>query len=79
MANDSVQGIIKDRLQSYIQDKAHELGAVLQAEVIVSEDSYPVPKKIILTGQVSPDMRLLITDCLSEVLGVAKEDFDWRE
>ena len=76
-AHDAMAGIIKDRTESYIQDKAAQLGITIQAEVTLSEDAVPVPCGVRLRGDASPYSRKQLEQYMEEALGSSKEHQQW--
>ena len=68
---------IKERLESYIQDEAKVLGAEISAEIILSEDSIPVPQRVMLRGDISPHGKSTIESILTERLGISREEQIW--
>lgn len=71
-------GIIKDRTQEYILDKAAQLDCEIQAEVMISPQMPYAPEKVRITGNVSPYARTQLAQCLESELGIAKEDQIWN-
>ncbi len=69
--------IIKAQSEAYILDKAADRNLALTAEVILTEDPYPVPKGVILRGSVSPYDRQQLSQTIQENLGIPKEDQRW--
>ena len=69
--------IISQRFQAYILDKAHRLGAELTVEVVLSDDQIPVPRRVRLTGSISPYNKGLLSDWIDEQLGIGREDQVW--
>lgn len=77
-ANEEIAAVITEELASYILVEAGSLGAEIQ---VVSIDLNPEtlePVGITLTGDISPYDRQLISACLSEELGIGKEQQIWN-
>lgn len=77
MAQDTYRQSIIERTAAYIVDEAKALNCEVSVEVILSEDSIPVPKQVRLTGEVSPYARQVLTNLLTEDLGIKLEDQIW--
>lgn len=73
----SIADIIKSETEAYILDKASALGIDLRAEVLLGEDTIPVPVGVILTGAASPYARGQLTDAIEKDLGIPKENQLW--
>lgn len=69
--------IIKQRLETYILDKAASLGAELSVNVTLDEDNAGIPKMVSLSGDIAPLARERLTRIIAEELGIAKEDQLW--
>jgi len=69
--------IIKQNTQAYIVDKAAALGLEITAEVILSSEYPPVPEGVILSGAVSPYLKLRLEELIQEELNIAKENQVW--
>ena len=75
-ANSALRQSITERTQAYILDKAESLGADIQVEVMLSNDLYPVPRQVRLSGDVSPYARMQLKKIL-ESLGISEENQIW--
>ena len=75
-ANSGLRKGIKERTEAYILDKARSLEADIQVEVILSNESYPVPKQVQIKGDVSPYARTQLKRLL-ETLGIMEENQIW--
>lgn len=69
--------VIKSECETYIMDKAEELGITISPEISVSKDALPLPTGVILRGTVLPDLKELISQMITSDLGIAKEDQHW--
>lgn len=69
--------IIKDRTAEYILQKAQALRVDITAEVTVSDDIVPIPKRVYLSGTVSPYVRQQLQTMMEQELGIAKENQVW--
>lgn len=71
-------GIIKQRCETYILDKAEQMGVELQVEITVSEGAgYPYPTAAVLRGAVTEGQRQTLTDYIAENLGIPAEQQEW--
>lgn len=66
---------ITDACETYILNKASEMGLDMDVEVALDEAG--IPSMVTLTGVASPTERLQISDCISRELGVGKEAQVW--
>lgn len=76
-AREELAAIITERTRSYILDKAEDLGAEIRVEVVLSQDSLPVPCAVTVYGAVSPYAKSVLSDCLEDELGILSEDQTW--
>ena len=72
-----LHGIIKDRCEAYILDKAQTYQADVTVEVMLSQDEVPVPSSVRLQGSISPYARQALQQWLQDDLGVPKEQQIW--
>ena len=75
MAEDAAHTFIKERVESYILDKAARCGASLTVEVEL--DSEGVPVGAALTGAVPPDTKTRLIRILRADLGLGEEALRW--
>ena len=76
-AQDQLHGIIKDRCEAYILDKALALQAELTVEVMLSLDKVPVASSVQLQGNISPYARQVLQQWLQDDMGIPKEHQQW--
>lgn len=76
-AMETMSEIIKQQIQAYILDKAETLGAQLSVEVILSEDTPPVPCVVRITGKISPYGKNVLSAYINDDLGIGVEDQIW--
>lgn len=69
---------IKQTTETYIENKAAELGAVIQAEVTLTNDAYPVPNKVTIIGTLTVGQIESLTAYLTDSLGIAPEHQEWK-
>lgn len=69
--------IIKDKTQAYILDKAQTLGAEVEAEVLLSDETPPIPCAVTVKGHVSPYVKQRLSQYIIDELGIAEENQTW--
>ena len=70
--------LIKEQCEAYILDKAQTLGASIQVEIRISDDSEPIPVGSMITGNLSPYAKNQLSNALEKDLGIAQEDQKWK-
>ena len=68
---------IKSQTEAYILNKAASLQVQLQVEVILSDDTLPVPAAVKLSGTISPYAKGQLQQILWQELGISKENQQW--
>ena len=76
-ARDAMAQIISEQAAAYILDKAETLGVEVTVEVTVSQEGYPVPQQIWLTGKAAPYAKAVLSEYISDNLGVGAEEQIW--
>ncbi len=76
--DESYRAIIKEETQTYILDKALNLGLTVEAWVELSDTDPPKPETVILTGNASPVLREKLTKQLSTDLDMPREQLIWK-
>lgn len=76
----NVNDIIKRTTESYILDKATEVGAVISVEVTVAtaDGGYGYPYSATIAGIVSVEQKKTLSDCLSRELGIPEQRQVWK-
>lgn len=69
---------VKQAAEQVIEEKATELGAILQAEVTVSEDEYPIPQRVKLVGSLTSSQLNEISQYIQTALGIPPEQQEWK-
>ena len=77
MAKQTLRDIIKSETESYILDKAAEIGATIRVTVSVSDSEMPIPTEAILSGSTTSEIRNLLQEILVSDLGITKENQTW--
>lgn len=78
MSQEAVSGIIKDRVEAYILDKATEMHADLSVEVFVEPGAPPQLSEVIISGDVSPYVKERLNRMMMEELGLTEEQQIWN-
>ena len=68
---------IKTKSEAYILDKATEMGADVNIDVVLSDDQLPVPAGITVCGAVSPYVKAKLSACIRDELGIAEDEQVW--
>lgn len=76
--NQALAQSIKEQTRAYILDKAAALGADAQVEVLMSEDTLPAPVGVIITGDVSPYVKVQLSNMMEKDLGISGENQIWK-
>lgn len=69
---------IKRTAETYIEDKASELGGIVQAEIVLSDGEYPIPQKVTLTGTLSPEQVQTLSAYIETALDIPTARQEWR-
>lgn len=76
-ADAQMRDIISRQTEAYILDKARGLGADISVTVTLSEDTLPVPKAVSISGNISPYGKNVLSQIISQDLGVGSEGQVW--
>lgn len=68
---------ISQGVQTYILEKAKDLNLDLVVEVELSDDEFPVPVAVSLTGKAAPYAKTVLSDAISRDLNIPKENQKW--
>ena len=77
LSREAVSDIIKTRTEAYILDKAAYWAAELSVEIVLSEDTIPVPVSVTIRGNIPPYGKSALSTILTQELGIAKEQQTW--
>lgn len=72
------RGIIKDHIETYICNKASDLGCTVSASVTLSDKEPYQPLCISIKGEVSPYAKTVLSETLESELGVPSEAQKWN-
>lgn len=79
-SNALMESLIKEQAETYILDKAMEMGVVVTAEVETRlEKGYPIPHGVRLRGNVQPREKQKLTKIIAEELGIPEERQGWMD
>ena len=73
-----LRALVKKNTQTYIEDKAQELGGIIQAEVTVGSGEYPAPEHVVLTGTMTPEQEQALESYIADSLGIPPEQQEWK-
>lgn len=76
-AKESSAKFIKEKSEAYVLNKASELGAQVSVNVNLSDTELPTPSQITVCGTVSPYIKMKLTECIREELGIVEDDQEW--
>ena len=68
---------IKEAMESYISNKAEAMNAEIDAQVTLENDTLQIPKRITITGTVSPYIKRQLMDIISKDLGIPEDKQLW--
>lgn len=74
---DALRAVIKQELETYIQDKAADLNAEITAQVTLNNGDPPLPSWVVIKGDISPYAKQQLQKILQAQLGIAKESLEW--
>ena len=76
-AETGIRTIITEETCTYILDKAASLDAEIQVDVVLQE-AEPVPSSVVITGDVSPYVRTVLSDYIEDTLGISEDAQIWK-
>ncbi len=77
MADAELQGIIIERTEAYILDKAAELHLQITVDVTLSPQAPYAPCGVTLSGTASPYAKQTLQEYIANQLGISKEAQQW--
>ena len=77
IANDEFSAIIKGQSEAYILDKATRMGLEIAVEVELDGGNNSIPRQIRITGEISPYEKGLLSEFITDNLGIPKECQQW--
>lgn len=76
-AQESIVSIIKSRSEAYILDKANQMGLDIAVEVELDAGNNSIPCGVTISGALSPYAKNVLTDYITNDLGIPKENLKW--
>lgn len=73
-----IRFVIKQETETYILDKAADLGAEILAEVTIQKDGSYTPESITIIGAVSPLVKKQLSATIADELGIPEELQVWE-
>lgn len=77
MASEAILDIIKTESETYILDKAEELGLEVEVSVLVDSQTQ-LPVAVTITGNAGPYQKQVLNDYIRENLGIEEGDQQWE-
>ena len=77
-ASEQTDELIKQSMTAYILDKASLMGADIQVNVSLSETSPKIPVGVVISGDVSPYIKTVLKNAITNDLGVPEESQIWN-
>ena len=68
---------IETETETYILNKATEMGADVSVDIVLSDAELPVPTRISVCGLVSPYVKTKLSACIRNELGIAEDAQIW--
>ena len=78
LAQNSIAEIIKAQSEAYILDKANRMGLDIAVEVELDAGSGNIPCGAVVTGDLSPYAKEVLSSYMVDTLGIAKEKQRWN-
>lgn len=76
-ARQATSEFIKEKSETYVLNKASELGAKVSVSVTLSDSDLPVPTHVTVSGPVSAYSKMKLSECICNELGVAEDEQVW--
>lgn len=76
-AEKNLRAIIKAETESYILDKARELGLEPEVSVTLNDQKMPAPYSVVIRGKISPYLQSQLSRILTRELGIEKGRQEW--
>ncbi len=78
IGSNAAAAIIKEELETYIQDKASAMQLQVDIQLELSETYPQIPQAVTIEGAVSPYGKRLLAQFLSENIGIPEENQIWN-
>ncbi len=76
-AQNALRQIIIEKTEAYILDKATSLEMDMKVEVLLNDDTPPVPYCVTISGNASPYAKRVLCSYIESNLGIPKENQIW--
>ena len=76
-AEDQLRAVIKESCESYILDKAKDIGICIGVDIGLSEEDIPIPVNVTILGSVTEEAKEILQEILIQEMGIQKEDQLW--
>ena len=76
ITQNQIDAIITEKIESYILEKANQLGVQVEVRVELAEDS--IPFKSIVSGRLSPEEKKSLSAFLQKEIGIQEEMQIWK-
>ena len=76
-SQESVNAIIKERMEAYILDKANRMDLQIAVEVELDATNNSIPCGVVFTGSVSPYAKEILCEYVEDNLGITRENQKW--
>ena len=76
ITQNQIDAIITEKVESYILEKANQLGVQVEVRVELTEDS--IPFKSIVSGRLSPEEKKTLSAFLQKEIGIQEEMQIWK-
>lgn len=77
MADSEFRKIIIEQTEAYILDKAAELNADVSVEITLAKEE-PIPRAIVITGDVAPYNKSVLSQYLADTIGISEDAQIWK-
>lgn len=76
--NELLRQQVKQSAEKYIENEAKQIGGMLQAEVVLSDDEYPIPTSVTLIGTLTPEQVQTLSAYIETALNIPVNRQEWR-
>ena len=73
----TLREVIKNRCESYVMEKASQIGANISVDILLDEGDMPVPIEATIIGNISPYAKERLAILLTQDLNIPKERQKW--
>ena len=77
MAESEFRKIIIEQTEAYVLDKAAELNADVSVEITLAKEE-PIPRAIVITGDVAPYNKSVLSQYLADTIGISEDAQIWK-